>query len=113
MKINQKPIKIIEREREKINLKIRRLEEINKKLIDLAENNGDIVGGPFGSNLKTSDYVDKGVPIIRLQNIERYRFITDNLMYTSEEKYNELKYHSFKGKMENQLNITFNKVEKL
>jgi type I restriction enzyme, S subunit len=31
----------------------------------------DIVDGPFGSNLKTSDYTDSGVPILRIQNIER------------------------------------------
>jgi hypothetical protein len=30
----------------------------------------DIVDGPFGSNLKTSDYTNSGVPILRIQNIE-------------------------------------------
>jgi type I restriction enzyme S subunit len=31
----------------------------------------DIVDGPFGSNLKSSSYIDSGIPIIRLQNIDR------------------------------------------
>jgi type I restriction enzyme S subunit len=34
----------------------------------------DIVDGPFGSNLKASSYVDYGIPIIRLQNIDRNFF---------------------------------------
>jgi type I restriction enzyme S subunit len=31
--------------------------------------NADVFDGPFGSNLKTSDYVDDGVRVIRLENI--------------------------------------------
>jgi type I restriction enzyme S subunit len=65
------------------------------KLIDVAASNSDIVGGPFGSNLKVSDYRDSGVPIIRLQNIERNRFIGREIKFIPEEKAQELKYHSF------------------
>src|SRR5208283_4193804 len=36
------------------------------KLRDVIEREQDIVGGPFGSNLKVSDYQDAGRPIIRL-----------------------------------------------
>ena len=49
-----------------------------------------ITGGPFGSNLKTSDYTNDGVQIIQLQNIGDGNFIDDNHIFTSEEKANEL-----------------------
>ncbi len=49
-----------------------------------------IVGGPFGSNLTTSDYVSDGVRIIQLQNIGEGRFHNDYAIYTSEEKASEL-----------------------
>ncbi len=68
-----------------------------KKLVEVAEKNSDIVGGPFGSNLKVSDYTDLGVPIIRLQNIERNEFINKDIKFISEKKAEELKYHSFTG----------------
>ena len=37
---------------------------------DIADKNKkwSITGGPFGSNLKTTDYTDEGVQIIQLQN---------------------------------------------
>jgi type I restriction enzyme S subunit len=37
--------------------------------------NAEIFDGPFGSNLKSSDYVDKGVRVIRLENIGNLQFI--------------------------------------
>ncbi|MBR9704054.1 hypothetical protein GOV12_01475 [Candidatus Pacearchaeota archaeon] len=67
-----------------------------KKLIEIADKGSEIVAGPFGSNLKVEDYRNKGFPIIRLQNIERYNFIDKDIKYTTKEKYDELKYHSFK-----------------
>lgn len=54
-----------------------------------------IIAWPFGSNLKTDDYQDIWVPLIRLQNIDRNNFIMKDIKYVSESKYNELKYHSF------------------
>jgi len=36
-----------------------------------------IVGGPFGSSLKTSDYVTEGGRIIQLQNIGDGKFLND------------------------------------
>src|SRR5215203_2749077 len=65
-------------------------------LIDFVDGKNDIVAGPFGSNLKVSDYKPHGVPIIRLQNIERNKFINENIRYISQEKANELKYHSYR-----------------
>ena len=55
-----------------------------------------IVAGPLGSNLKVSDYRDEGVPIIRLQNIERSRFINKDIKYITNKKAEELSYHSFR-----------------
>ena len=49
-----------------------------------------ITGGPFGSNLKTSDYTNDGVQIIQLQNIGDGSFINESQVYTSKEKANQL-----------------------
>ncbi len=49
-----------------------------------------IGGGPFGSNLKASDYTDEGVRIIQLQNIGDGRFHDEYAIYTSEAKADEL-----------------------
>lgn len=65
------------------------------KLRDIVDNKQAIVAGPFGSNLKVSDYRPVGVPIIRLQNIERNRFINKDIKHTSSEKAKELSYHSY------------------
>jgi type I restriction enzyme S subunit len=55
----------------------------------------DIVDGPFGSNLKASEYVDHGIPIIRLQNIDRNMFLLKNIRYVTEQKARDLSRHSF------------------
>lgn len=62
------------------------------KLIDIADKNikWSFIGGPFGSNLKSSDYVPEGVRIIQLQNIGDAEFMDDYQIFTSEEKANEL-----------------------
>lgn len=57
----------------------------------------DIVDGPFGSDLKASEYKDKGVPIARLQNIDRNRFIYKNIRFISHEKAQELGRHNFRA----------------
>ena len=66
-----------------------------KKLIQITEKDSDIVAGPFGSNLKVEDYQNTGYPIIRLQNIERCRFVDKDIKYVDGDKFLELKYHSF------------------
>ena len=55
----------------------------------------DMVGGPFGSNLKATEYVDEGFPIIRLQNVGRFNFIEKNIKFVTEEKAQFLKSHSY------------------
>jgi len=47
-------------------------------------------GGPFGSDLKQSDYTEQGVRIIQLQNIGDGSFIDKYRIYTSEKKADEL-----------------------
>lgn len=54
-----------------------------------------IVGGPFGSELVRADYTDHGVPVIRGTNLgtgER-RFYTDDFVFVSESKADELGRH--------------------
>jgi type I restriction enzyme S subunit len=49
-----------------------------------------ITGGPFGSNLKTTDYTSQGIRIIQLQNIGDGVFINNIEIFTSKEKAEEL-----------------------
>lgn len=63
------------------------------KLKDLVEKRG-IFDGPFGSHLKTADYTDYGVRVIRLENIGFLNFIESKKTYVSEQKYQELVRHS-------------------
>jgi type I restriction enzyme S subunit len=62
----------------------------------VAHPKADIVDGPFGSDLKASEYIDEGVPIVRLQNVDRNRFIGKNIRYISHKKAKDLKRHNFK-----------------
>jgi type I restriction enzyme S subunit len=57
-----------------------------------AEGKYTCVGGPFGSNLTRTDYVDKGVPVIRGSNIstDTAIFIDEDFVYVTEEKANNL-----------------------
>lgn len=55
----------------------------------------EIVDGPFGSNLKASEYTNTGIPLARLQNISRGQFVTKNMRYVSEDKADDLARHNF------------------
>lgn len=55
---------------------------------------GNIFDGPFGSNLKTSDYVSAGVRVIRLENIEHMSFVEGKETYITNEKYQSLLRHT-------------------
>lgn len=66
------------------------------KLCDIFVNPlSSISDGPFGSNLKSSDFQKQGYPVLKIQNIDRNEFVTKDITYVSEEKYNELKKHQF------------------
>jgi len=50
------------------------------------------VGGPFGSNLTTRDYVDEGVPVIRGNNLPTdAAFRDDDFVFVSEKKADDLR----------------------
>ncbi len=56
-------------------------------LDDLCGNiDGAIVDGPFGSNLKTSDYVEVGIPVLQGQNLTNDKFNLDGLRFISKDK---------------------------
>jgi len=56
--------------------------------------NATIFDGPFGSNLKSSDYVADGVRVIRLENIGNLNFVEGKESYISPAKYESLKDHT-------------------
>ena len=60
------------------------------KFVDTADKKikWSFIGGPFGSNLKSSDYVedDQGIRIIQLQNIGDAQFFDSYKIFTSKEK---------------------------
>jgi len=63
-----------------------------KKLIDVTDKKikWSFIGGPFGSNLKSSDYTTQGIRVIQLQNIGDAEFLDNYKIFTSEQKANEL-----------------------
>ena len=63
-----------------------------KKLIDVTDKKikWSFIGGPFGSNLKSSDYTTHGIRVIQLQNIGDAEFLDDSKIFTSEQKADEL-----------------------
>lgn len=67
------------------------------KLSDLSKRKDAIVSGPFGSNLKVSDYKEFGIPILRLQNVGKGYFINKDIKFINDTKAAELKYHSFRS----------------
>jgi type I restriction enzyme S subunit len=58
----------------------------------------DIVDGPFGSNLKATEYTDSGVPVVRIQNVKRFKFVNKNIKYVTKEKAELIKRHTFQPK---------------
>jgi type I restriction enzyme S subunit len=64
-----------------------------KNLVDDPKN--DIVDGPFGSNLKSIEYVNSGIPVFKIQNIKANSFVDKNIIYVTEEKAKQLKRHTF------------------
>lgn len=56
------------------------------KIVTLDDVALSIVDGPFGSNLKTSDYVESGVPVLQGKNITGDTFVWKEVRYITEEK---------------------------
>lgn len=53
-----------------------------------------IFDGPFGSHLKTADYTDRGVQVIRLENIGFMKFNIEKETFISEKKYQTISQHT-------------------
>lgn len=111
--IQNKIVKIIDKSQELIDNRKKQIEELDLlvkskfiemfrgdknfdyiKIENLVEVKSDIVDGPFGSNLKTIDYVDSGVRVIQINNIGKSQFRNGNKRYITEEKFNSLIKHS-------------------
>ena len=50
-----------------------------------------IVDGPFGTQMKISDYVNKGVPIYEMEQLNGAFIVKENSHFITEEKYNDVK----------------------
>jgi type I restriction enzyme S subunit len=50
--------------------------------------------GPFGSNLKSSHYVESGIRVVRLQNIGTGNFLDDDKAFVAPSHYETIKKHS-------------------
>ena len=67
---------------------------IGWKLVKLGEIAEKIFDGPFGSNLKSVDYIDQGVRVIRLENIGVLTFKDEYKTFVSTEKYLSIQRHT-------------------
>ena len=54
-----------------------------------------IVDGPFGSNLKRSDYRSSGIPVLKIQNIKENQIVIKKMDFVSEVKFRELERHTY------------------
>lgn len=64
------------------------------KIVELMNLVEKISDGPFGSNLKSIDYVDSGVRVIRLENIGEMEFKDEYKTFVTPEKYETIKRHT-------------------
>lgn len=55
-----------------------------------------MVDGPFGSDLRTSEYLESGVPLIRIQNVKPNEFSPQQTRFISERKAKELARHKYR-----------------
>lgn len=60
----------------------------------LAQNREGTKCGPFGSALKKEEYLQNGVPVWTMDNIQNNKFIPDGCLFISKKKYEELKSYS-------------------
>lgn len=65
----------------KCDLPVKTIREISNKIVD----------GPFGSDLLKSEYVEKGIPLFRVQNVTEEYIDMSDFVYINREKQNKLK----------------------
>lgn len=53
-----------------------------------------IFDGPFGSNLKSDDYVESGIRVVRLENIKNLWFDDSKQSFVTEQKYKMIENHT-------------------
>jgi type I restriction enzyme, S subunit len=63
---------------------------VRASIVALGEVSHSIVDGPFGSNLKISDYVEIGVPVLQGKNITGDQFLWKEVRYITPTKAKEL-----------------------
>lgn len=63
------------------------------------EGKGSIISGPFGSNISKKYFVEKGIPVIRGNNLtlDYRKFIDDGFVFVTEEKADELRCDAFEN----------------
>jgi type I restriction enzyme S subunit len=67
---------------------------LEKRLGYLAkEESAAFVDGPFGSDLKSNDYKQSGIPLIQLNNIRDSKHLMQNMKFVTEEKKQQLIRH--------------------
>ncbi len=70
----------------KTNWQNKTLEEVSIEIFD----------GPFGSNLKTKDYISSGIKVVRLENVKSMFYDNTKQAFVSQEKYDSLKRNHLK-----------------
>ena len=69
------------------------MEFIKAKLQDIADSEkGSIISGPFGSNISSKYFVEKGIPVIRGNNLTlgEKKYVDDGYVFITQEKADEL-----------------------
>ena len=63
-----------------------------------ANKTDSIVDGPFGASIKVDvDYIEEGVPVIRMINIRPFKFVKDNRKFIKPEKFSQLYRHNIQS----------------
>ena len=69
----------------------RQLRQAKWEAKTLKEISDRMVDGPFGSELKVEEYVEEGIPLIRVGDIKNGKLVESNFVFISPEKHQKLK----------------------